>query len=235
MYYWVCFCNCFSFYEETILLIVTVAALILFPSMYLGLGGILSKSHLISFTTLINSSFSSLQLSIWAFLTNVPSHENELMWFVSFFCSLLCPCSTKTFRAPCPFEWLCLILLCSIISWLSSWTCSVLSFLSHYLIISSIFVFNILLFYPIFSSSVVYIFSLWAHSLSSTNSQSCLLPFPIYSLFCLILCLMTTCSGQIRYPMYAGRVAFTTSGSSSVHTVIFNSLIWHFTLFETVF
>ena len=34
--------------------------------------------------------------------------------------------------------------------------------------------------------------------------------------------------------MHAGRDSFTTSGYSPVNTVIFNSLIWHFTLFEAV-
>ena len=59
--------------------------------------------------------------------------------------------------------------------------------------------------------------------------------FPFHSPFCLICCLMATFWGWIRYLMHAERGTFTTSGSSPVNAVIFNSLIWHFTLFEAVF
>ena len=52
-----------------------------------------------------------------------------------------------------------------------------------------------------------------------------------HSLFCLIRCLMTTCWGQIRYPMHAGCNTFTTSSSSPVNAGISDSLIWHFFLF----
>ena len=55
----------------TILLIFTVTSLTFVLSVYLRLGGILSGSYLISFATLIYSSFSSsLHLSISTFFTN---------------------------------------------------------------------------------------------------------------------------------------------------------------------
>ena len=78
------------------------------------------------------------------------------------------------------------------------------------------------------------IFLLWAQSLSNTQLQSCLLPFPASFSFCLTCCLMTTCCGRIKYPIYAERDTFTTSGSSPVNSVVLNSLIWHFTLLEAV-
>ena len=59
--------------------------------------------------------------------------------------------------------------------------------------------------------------------------------FLFHSIFWLIHCLMTTCWGQIRYPIHAGHDTFSPSGSSPINAVIFNSLIWDFTLFEAVF
>ena len=91
------------FMRDTILLIFAVAALTFFLSMYLRMGGIFSGSHLISFTILLNSSFSSsLHLFISAFLTNISSlYGNKLMRYVSCCCLLTCPCSTKTSCALC--------------------------------------------------------------------------------------------------------------------------------------
>ena len=73
--------NLSVFKRDTILLIFTVAALTFFLSMYHRLGGILSGSYLISFTTLINSSFSSsLYFAVSSFFTNISSSSgNEQM------------------------------------------------------------------------------------------------------------------------------------------------------------
>ena len=231
--------------KDKILLIFLVAALTFFLSMYLRLGGILSGLHLISFTTL-NSSSSSLQLSISAFLTNISSSVSEPMRYVSCCCSLSCHCSTKTSGAPCSSNWCYVFSLSLIISWSSSWTSTVLLFLFHYLLISLISMFVNHLFVLIslvwsanrcsitgktpISSHIFFIRCLYFLGLGSLLIQhSITILFTAFShLFSLfsIRCLMMTCWAQIRYPMHA---------ELDTNAVIFNSLIWHFTLFEAMF
>ena len=83
---------------------------------------------------------------------------------------------------------------------------------------------EILLFHPIFSYFVVYIFFLCPIPNPTCNCNLVYCLFPLYSLFC-----------SIFYSMHLARNTFTTSGSSPINIVIFNSLIWNFTLFKAGF
>ena len=77
--------------------------------------------------------------------------------------------------------------------------------------------------YFLHSLSISSFCGLTPYTALSYNLVYCL--FPLYSLFSLIRCFMTTCLGRIQYPMHAGRDTFTTSGPSPIKALIFNSLI----------
>ena len=218
--------------------------------MYLRLGEILSGWYLISFANLINSSFSSsLHLSISPFFTNIsssPANEQMLLILMSLFNQdLLCPLLFQL--ALLIFVVLNYFLLIPLIFHFAI-------FCFNFLLISSISTSASHLFVQIYltwsanfwlvkgktpiSSHIFFILSLYffcglsLYLTLSYNLVYCL--FPLHSLFCLIRCLMTTCCGPIKYPVYAERDTFTTSGSSPVNSVVLNSLIWHFTLLEAV-
>ena len=234
--------------KDIFLLIFTVAALTFFLSMYLRLDGILSRSHLISFTTLISGSFSSsLQLFISAFLwkwtnavcfllllTLMSLFSQDLLWSLAFpidagyshwarlFLVILLNfyCTIASFPMPSYFFDVLKPHICPGLSSLISKSLLSYSrnsyFIPYFLQLLSIFSFCVLTPYPTINKHLL----------------CCL--FPFHSLFFLIRSFMTTCWSKIRYPMHAGRDTFT-CGSNPVNTVIFNSLIWHFTLFEAVF
>ena len=193
--------------RDTILLIFTVASLTFFISVYLRLGGILPGSYLISFATLINSSFSSsLYPSISAFFTNISSSAgNEQTWYVFCYCSFSCPCSTKISCVPCSSAWPCLFSLSSIISWTFSWNSTLLFLRSNFLLISSVFI------------SVSHIFVrnclAWSANFCSVTGKA-----PISSHIFFILCLYFLFVGSLHI-QHSIKILFTAFSHFIIHFV----------------